>query len=182
MHTRAAVPDDAEAIAAINVTGWQAAYAGLMPAELLDAMEIAPRVPRMRAWLGRSPAERLDRPGDTLVVVDDADTVLGYAHYGAYRLDRRDTYHPTDGEIHAIYVRPDTWGCGAGTVLIRAALAELAGAGRSVVRLWVLAGNDRARRFYERRGFAADGATRVDRLTVAGGTTDVPEVRYTHSG
>jgi RimJ/RimL family protein N-acetyltransferase len=41
--------------------------------------------------------------------------------------------------------------------------------------LWVLKGNTRARRFYERQGFAADGAE--EPFEVDG--VPVPEVRYT---
>ena len=40
--------------------------------------------------------------------------------------------------------------------------------------LWVLASNDRARRFYEREGWEADGATKVDEF----GTVEMREVRY----
>ena len=46
-------------------------------------------------------------------------------------------------------------------------------AGFSSITLWVLRDNRRARRFYERAGFAPDGATHV--LTRLG---DVPELRY----
>ena len=42
------------------------------------------------------------------------------------------------------------------------------------VVLWVLADNARARRFYERAGFAADGSSKI--LTGLGG---VLEIRYT---
>ena len=52
-------------------------------------------------------------------------------------------------------------------------LARSAGAGYSSVTLWVLRDNRRARRFYERAGFAPDGATNV--LTRLG---DVLELRY----
>jgi RimJ/RimL family protein N-acetyltransferase len=54
-----------------------------------------------------------------------------------------------------------------------AALTALSEAGYRRAVLWVLAGNARARRFYERAGFAADGAENV--LTGLGG---VLEVRY----
>jgi ribosomal protein S18 acetylase RimI-like enzyme len=178
MRVRPAVPADAESIATINVYGWQAAYAGLMPAELLDAMEIGPRAESMRSWLSRDDAERLARPGQTLVAVDGTGAVAGYTHYGPLRGGQ-----PGDGEIYAIYVRPDTLGAGAGTAMMTRALADLAAQGRTTVRLWVLAGNDRACRFYERCGFAADGLTRVDEVSLpGGGTTGLAELRYTRRG
>jgi RimJ/RimL family protein N-acetyltransferase len=50
-------------------------------------------------------------------------------------------------------------------------LAGTSGAGYLSVTLWVLRDNRRARRFYERAGFAPDGASNVlDRL---GGVTEV---------
>ncbi len=184
MRVRPAAPADAEQIVTINVHTWQVAYAGLMPAPILDAMEVAPRLDRMRDWLSRT-----DRVGSTLVAVDDADpddaeTVLGYTHYGPYRVDRQPrAWHPTEGEIHAIYVRPEAWGTGAGRAMMDAALAILAAEGRTVVRLWVLADNDRARRFYASAGFVPDGAAELERVTFGeGGVADLPEVRYTRHG
>jgi RimJ/RimL family protein N-acetyltransferase len=52
-------------------------------------------------------------------------------------------------------------------------LARSAAAGYSSITLWVLRDNERARRFYERAGFAPDGATHV--LTALAG---VLELRY----
>ena len=40
-------------------------------------------------------------------------------------------------------------------------LARSSGAGYRSITLWVLRDNQRARRFYERAGFAPDGATNV---------------------
>lgn len=42
------------------------------------------------------------------------------------------------------------------------------------MRLWVLKHNARARRFYERAGFAPDGAEEAEEIAGA----RVPEVRY----
>jgi RimJ/RimL family protein N-acetyltransferase len=54
-----------------------------------------------------------------------------------------------------------------------AALAALRSAGFRRAVLWTLTGNARARRFYEKAGFAPDGATNI--LTGLGG---VEELRY----
>jgi ribosomal protein S18 acetylase RimI-like enzyme len=175
MLVRPAVPADADTVAHINVHTWQVAYAGLVPAAILDGMTVRPRAERLREAFGRP------RTGGTLVVVDDSGEVRGYAHYGAYRIDRDPArLHPTEGEIHAIYVHPDSWSTGAGSALITGVLVILAGQGRTMVRLWVLAGNDRARRFYERCGFTADGTTDIEQVTVGeGATAELAEVRYT---
>ena len=173
MRARTAIDTDAPAIAAINVLGWRAAYAGLVPADVLDAMDATQRAERMRDWLRRT-----DRVGDTLVAVDDSDTVLGYTHYGPYRTDRQQDHHPSEGEIYAMYVHPDAWRRGVGAVMMAAALERLAGQRRELVRLWVFADNQPARRFYESRGFAPDGLSVVERIGTGPTAVDLAELRY----
>lgn len=173
MRARTAIDTDAPAIAAINVLAWRAAYDGLVPADVLDALDADQRAERLRDWLRRT-----DRVGDTLVAVDDSDSVLGYTHYGPYRTDREREHHPSEGEIHAMYVDPSAWRRGVGAVMMAAALDRLAGQGRRLVRLWVFADNQPARRFYESQGFAADGLSVVERI----GAADLTEVRYTRLG
>jgi GNAT superfamily N-acetyltransferase len=72
-------------------------------------------------------------------------------------------------EIRLLYVRPERIGMGAGTQLIDAAKAGGVGA----LELWCFQANERARRFYEARGFRAirftDGAHNEARM---------PDVRY----
>jgi GNAT superfamily N-acetyltransferase len=77
------------------------------------------------------------------------------------------------GELYALYVAPAWWSAGAGRALMASVLAALGEARYLRAVLWVLADNARARRFYERAGFAPDGATHV--LAGLGG---VLEVRY----
>ena len=76
-------------------------------------------------------------------------------------------------ELYALCARPAWWSTGTGRALMDRVLARSARAGYSSITLWVLRDNRRARRFYERAGFAPDGATNV--LTRLG---DVLEVRY----
>ncbi len=63
--------------------------------------------------------------------------------------------------LEALYVLPHAWGTDVAGRLHDAALQALATAGVGLARLWVLEENARARRFYERRGWTADGSTRV---------------------
>jgi len=77
------------------------------------------------------------------------------------------------GELYALYVTPAWWSTGAGRALMGRVLVCLEADGYRQVVLWVLAGNARARRFYDRAGFAPDGGTNI--LT---GLGDVLEVRY----
>ena len=70
-----------------------------------------------------------------------------------------------------LYVAPAAWGTGAARELMRTALDWLAAGGVDEAVLWVGEGNERARRFYEREGWTADGEMRASSL-------GPPEVRY----
>jgi ribosomal protein S18 acetylase RimI-like enzyme len=170
---RAATLDDADDIVRINVHGWQRAYAGIVPDDVLDAMEVTGRAERYR--------HRMRHPDNFqhLVATDDG-RVVGYVCLGNYRLGQDNgAVHRFAGEILAIYVDPPRWGTGAGRALMDAALARLAARGFQQVRLWVLAANHQARRFYERAGFTLDGAAADYPVSRPDGSiVDLPEVRY----
>jgi GNAT superfamily N-acetyltransferase len=170
MLVREATDDDTDAIAALHVRSWQAAYAGIMPDDVLAALDPAEFARRRREYLA-SP-----RPGARTLVALRGGAIVGFAVFGPYRHDEE----TGGGEVYGIYVHPDHWWGGAGTALIEEAVATLAAAGTRPVRLWVLDANEASRRFYERRGFVADGA--VDAFTVerpSGERVDLPIVRYT---
>ena len=69
-------------------------------------------------------------------------------------------------EIEAIHSLPESWGSGLG-----AAMLDFALRGRSA-GLWAFEENRRARRFYEKHGFAFTGETRISEFDGA------VEVRY----
>lgn len=84
------------------------------------------------------------------------------AYRGTYRLAREDGFVAVDPPwLEALYVRPAAWGSGVADELHAWAVAELRAAGVATARLWVLEENLRARRFYERHGWNADGTSRV---------------------
>ena len=148
---RAATVADARAIATIRLASWRATYAGIVPAALLDRMDLA----RNETWIAGRVA---DPQGQGTLVVEDAEGhVAGYALTGPARDDDAAGL----GELGAIYLDPDARGRGFGRPLLDAALEELAAAGFGTVVLWVLTANASARRFYERAGFRPDGAVRT---------------------
>lgn len=67
---------------------------------------------------------------------------------------------PVVGELLALYVDRGCWGRGVGRRLITEARGRLLGRGFTNAILWVLAGNERAERFYRADGWAPDGARR----------------------
>jgi ribosomal protein S18 acetylase RimI-like enzyme len=144
---------DVPAVSAIRVRGWQAAYAGIVPQEYLDAMDIAEDAAKRREFL----AQARGRVRNLVAVAEPAVTghVVGWAAFGPYRGEREGV---ADGELYALYVRPDLIGTGAGRALTSAVIAASSREGRRRLLLWVLADNARARRFYAAAGFVPDGA------------------------
>ena len=147
MHIRPATEDDALAIETIRVRGWQTAYRHVFPAADLDALPVDPE--RWRARIAVPP------PGWTTVVCEDDGNVVGFASTGPSR-DEDEL-----GELYAIYVDPDAWSTGAGRALMAAAESALAAAFDAAL-LWVLEDNPRARGFYERAGWGADGVRKAE--------------------
>jgi GNAT superfamily N-acetyltransferase len=156
---------DAPAVSDIRVRSWQAAYAGLVPQDYLDAMSVTADTARRRQLFTAA-----DRVADNLVA-ESGEQLVGWASVGPCR----DADVPLSaGEVWAMYAPPEQWGRGVGRALMTAALDRLRSQRRQPVYLKVLVGNDRARRFYERAGF------RIDRLVEpfeVGGAA-LPEVRY----
>lgn len=154
MVIRRADAADARAIATVHVRSWQAAYRGLLPQDLLDALDPDQRLP---GWQRTLAAAQWPRRGVLLAAGDD---VLGFASMGPSR--DADSDPAMVGEVHAIYLDPDAWGRGIGRDLMAESVRVLAEAGYRQATLWVLDTNTRARRFYEAAGFAVDGASKDD--------------------
>ena len=159
---RIATADDARAIAEIHVASWQEGYRGQLPDSYLKSLSADARETRWARSL---------RDGTAVLLAEHAGKPLGFVSYGP---SRDDDAPETCAEIFALYVHPDAWSTGEGQQLHDGALAALAAHGSTVVTLWVLTSNDRARRFYSRHGWRLDGATKVvemDRVMLC-------EVRY----
>ncbi|MDG4767112.1 GNAT family N-acetyltransferase [Solwaraspora sp. WMMD406] len=168
--------EDAEAIATVHVRAWRAGYAGLIPADVLDRLNVAAWAQRRRDTGTADP----DHPFRTVVAVRD-NRIVGFSTFGPYRIDQdRDQLDPTYGEIVTMYVDPAHWGDGVGRELLAASVAGLAALGWGPVRLWVLAGNQRGRRFYERAGLRPDGERSVYQVPRLAGQApvDLTELRY----
>lgn len=147
---RDALEDDATALAEVKRRSWQAAYRGLLPDDYLDDL---PLHPPPDAW---REAVRAGRPP---LVAERDGRIVGVAAVGAAPDD--DLPEGT-GALFLIYAEEEVWGTGVGHALHEAAVARLREAGHELAVLWVLAGNNRAARFYERHGWEADGTVKVD--------------------
>ncbi len=88
----------------------------------------------------------------TVLVARRDDAVVGFVTFGVgsgrYRQDT------TRGTIHNLYVRKRARGAGIGGALLTAAEDALASMDVETVSLEAMAGNDAARSFYSRHGYA----------------------------
>ena len=148
-------PEDAEAIAEVQVLAWRESYAHVMPAEFLAALDVGERAQRWREGIAAPQGDH-----SRLVATADGE-VVGVAHAGPSRDEPADPPR----ELYAMYLAAAHHGSGVAQRLITAALGD------SPASLWVLADNPRAQAFYSRNGFVADGRTSTH------GPTGAAEIR-----
>jgi ribosomal protein S18 acetylase RimI-like enzyme len=169
---RPAKLDDAVAITAAHVRSWQAGYADVISDEVLRGLdsELDRRTLRWQTIILGAEAE------GTFVLVGELEGELaGWLTGGVCRQPGENRLGENRlGEVYACYVDPAHWSKGVGSALMKAGLELLTSAGYSRAVLWVLADNSRARAFYERHGWLADGGRKM--YEVAGEL--YPEVRY----
>jgi len=159
---------DAQQIARTKNDSWRGGYRGLLPDSILDGLDDGRSATQWAQWL-RDGYENAGLPAEIRVTTNAAREVVGVSAFGAYR-DLPDDAHR--GELWVLYVAPSHWGRGYGCVLLRDAERSLATTGRRDLALWVLEGNDRARRFYEREGWYHDDGMKPF------GDSGLYEVRY----
>jgi GNAT superfamily N-acetyltransferase len=153
---RLAVPGDAEAGAALHRACWREAYGPYVDATVLEQ-----RLADTDRWIAAWTSQILEGP--PRVLADAGGELVGFAVAGPSRDEE-----PTPMELYALYTRADWWGTGLGRRLWAAVRPD------QPCSLWVLEANARARSFYERQGFAPDGA----REHYAG--LDAWEIRMVH--
>jgi ribosomal protein S18 acetylase RimI-like enzyme len=188
VELRDARKGDELAVAAVHVRSWQEAYRELMPAEFLAGLDPRDRAGRYEfeggpeapmtvvavapvdgvggAGDGDDPSLTNSgevRSGSSPSLVDRAPEgsgggIVGFVTFGP----SRDADAVGLAEIYALYVDPGRYGAGVGRLLMAHARRRLKEQGFEAAVLWVLLGNERAASFYEREGWAADGAVREE--------------------
>jgi ribosomal protein S18 acetylase RimI-like enzyme len=129
---RPARAGDAPAVAEIWRTGWADGHLGHVPDELVAA--------RTDESFDERAATRVS---DT-TVAEVAGAVAGFVMV-------------VDDEVEQVYVARSHRGSDVAAILLREAERQVRSNGRSVAWLAVVAGNERARRFYERLGWIDAG-------------------------
>lgn len=151
---RQATPGDAEAVGRIWLTGWADGHVGNVPPGLV------PHRQDPAQYLSRA----RERVGSTWVAESAIGKILGFV------VVKRD-------ELEQVYVDRTARGTGVAAQLLRRGEDEVRRAGHSRAWLAVVAGNTRARAFYERQGWRDAGPFTYQAETEAG-TFPVPSHRY----
>jgi L-amino acid N-acyltransferase YncA len=162
---RDATPSDARAIAEVHVASWRWAYRDDLPAEFLDGLSVGDRERQWEQWFASVDA------GAGTVVAEEAERVVGFCSFGPCR---DDDASERVAEVLTIYLVPEVAGRGIGREMLSAADERIRAFGYDRATLWVMASNDRSRRFYEAAGWSWDGTTSEHRFDCA----NVPIVRY----
>ena len=162
LEMRAAGPADAPELSRVHAESWRAAYPGMVPQGYLDELREDHWVEAFTDWLstGRMKA---------LMLLEDGRAV-GASVYGPAREEALAGW----GEVVTLYLLPEAFGRGLGGALLQSVLEDLRREGFSSAFLWALRENLRARRFYEKQGFAPTG----DVLACEVGGETLTDLRY----
>ena len=165
---RPAHPEDAQAIADVQIRTWRVAYRGHVPDSVLDDFKLDQQSQSWAAWF--------DDDSRRLWVAEPKKAIIGLVGVGPVR---DESFDADTGEIDALYVLPEHWRQSWGSVLLRPAMKNLASRFERIV-LWALSGNERARAFYRDRGFRTPGETKYH--TFRGSTLELEQFRHDLEG
>jgi ribosomal protein S18 acetylase RimI-like enzyme len=155
MHVRDAEPREIDHLATVWFDGWQDAHAEIVPAEL------------KRVRTRESFRERLHAALLETRVVGPVGSPVGFCILKG-------------DELYQLYVAASARGSGVAAALIDDAEARLAVKGVDTAWLACAIGNERAARFYEKRGWRRAG-TMLNRLDTSSGEFPLEVWRYEKS-
>lgn len=132
----------AKELGEIHSEYWKVAYKDIIPDEILNNITSEKR----EKYFEKALKEGLEEDA----IISNDKQAIGFICIGKCRDEDKDS---TYGEIWGIYLLPQYWNKGIGSILINWGLEELRKRGYKKVTLWVLEENLKARRFYEKVGF-----------------------------
>lgn len=123
----------------VHWKSWHETYTGLVDPAYMEETTLEKCIDTAHRWT------------PNLMVAKDGGKVIGFVGYG----EHSDNIITNCGEVFSIYVLSDYHGKKIGYELMNAALEKLSDYDK--IAVWVLKGNDKAIRFYEKYGFRFDG-------------------------
>ena len=145
--------EDAAGIADVQVRAWRKEYAGLLPDDVLTAMD-----PEDFAAAWHSSLARPKDARNRVLVALERNAVRGFAVTAP--ASDPDTDPVADGEIVELTVDPETTRQGHGSRLVQACAETLKADRFTRAVVWLASTDDVRRAFLAEAGFAADGAHR----------------------
>jgi len=145
--------DDAPGIAAVQVPAWRTAYDGLLPADVLQAMDPDDFAAAWHASLNR-PTDARNR----VLVALERNSIRGFAVTGP--ASDPDLDPVAEGEVSELTVDPGHTRSGHGSRLLQACADTLRADKFTRAVIWINTTDDVLRTFLTEAGWAADGAHR----------------------
>lgn len=153
VSVRVGWPDDAAGIADVQVRAWRQEYAGLLPDDVLTAMDPEDFASAWHASLSK-PKDARNR----VLVALERNAVRGFAVTAP--ASDPDSDPVADGEIVELTVDPQTTRQGHGSRLVQACAETLKADRFTRALVWLASTDDVRRAFLAEAGFAPDGAHR----------------------
>ena len=144
--------EDLKAVAEIVVNGWKVAYREIIDDDFLDSLNTKETYQRM--------LKNYQENGFVVAEIDNE--VVGFCRYTLENLFSKE-YTEIDGEISAIYVKPELKRNGIGIKLFEYVFNEFKKNGNKKIILWCLKENYPSRAFYEKMGGILCGESTIIR-------------------
>ncbi|MBP3887445.1 MAG: GNAT family N-acetyltransferase [Cellulosilyticum sp.] len=148
------------AVSHVYEESWKSAYKGLIPQDYLEQIPKGHWMQALKSGVWQS------------FIMLDGGKIIGTSAYCGSRDEKLKGY----GEVVSIYLLPEYMGKGYGKKLFQAVINKLQEEGYKSIYLWVLEGNSRAIKFYEKFGFKANSAYLDDNI----GGKVVREMQYVY--
>lgn len=145
---RIATQDDISALAQLHCQGWKDSYIDLVPQDYLDGLTTDEFVEKWQKWMP-------DDISTTLIAEDENGNPAGFSMFGALKtpVPGQSSIRPIySAELYAIYLGKDHWGTGLAQDFFKQTAEKLKEQKHYSMALWVVGGNKRACKFYDKMG------------------------------
>jgi len=147
-NLRIAHENDIPALAALHCQGWIDSYQGLIPQDYLDGLNAEEFSEKWQKWMA-------DDISTTLIAEGEDGKSAGFCMFGPLRtpVPGQSAIRPIySAEIYAIYLGKDHWGKGLAQEFFQESAKTLKEQKHYSMALWVVGGNKRACKFYDKMG------------------------------
>jgi GNAT superfamily N-acetyltransferase len=145
-NLRIAHENDIPALAALHCQGWKDSYENLVPQDYLDSLTPEEFAKKWQKWMA-------DDISTTLIGEDENGVAAGFSMFGPLKtpIAGQSSIRPIySAELYAIYLDKDHWGKGLAQQFFAQTAKTLKEQKHYSMALWVVGGNKRACKFYDK--------------------------------